>query len=315
MIHAARARVRLEPALRGAARLEWVREITAYLGRYVDLPLVSFPSIVVPPDPAALATEQIEDLATEVRRAWRLGDGPISNATWLLENHGAIMTRAELGTPTLDGFSCWSPDDRTPYVFLGSDKESAVRSRLDAAHELGHLILHRAVAKSGMRRPANHRLYESQAYRFGAAFLLPARSFAEELYVPTIEALRGLKSRWLVSIGMMLHRSADLGLVTKDQAQRMWISYTRRGWRKGEPLDDSIPVEEPRVLKRAFQILIEQAVRTGPKIVADLQIPGEDIEELAGLPSGFLSERSPDIRLHEPSGAPNKIMTFPCRPG
>lgn len=40
----------------------------------------------------------------------------------------------------IDAFSLWR-DDR-PYIFLNTSK-SAERSRFDAAHELGHLVLHR----------------------------------------------------------------------------------------------------------------------------------------------------------------------------
>ncbi len=43
-------------------------------------------------------------------------------------------------TAEVDAFSLWR--EATPFVFLNTQK-SAERSRFDAAHELGHLVLHR----------------------------------------------------------------------------------------------------------------------------------------------------------------------------
>ena len=43
-------------------------------------------------------------------------------------------------TVTVDAFSVWR--EYTPYIFLKLMK-TAEHSRFDAAHELGHLVLHR----------------------------------------------------------------------------------------------------------------------------------------------------------------------------
>ncbi|NTZ43826.1 ImmA/IrrE family metallo-endopeptidase [Altererythrobacter sp. SALINAS58] len=40
----------------------------------------------------------------------------------------------------VEAFSFWS--GFRPFVFLDSDKTSGARERFDAAHELGHLVLH-----------------------------------------------------------------------------------------------------------------------------------------------------------------------------
>ena len=54
-----------------------------------------------------------------------------------------------------------------PVVVLGADKGQSDRSPFDAAHELGHLVLHRP-------EHAGTREVETQAHRFAAAFLMPA---------------------------------------------------------------------------------------------------------------------------------------------
>src|SRR6185312_6064885 len=122
-----------------------------------------------------------------------MGDGPISNVTWLLENIGAVVARTDLGAAELDGLSRWSDLLGHPCVMLASGDATACRSRFDAAHELGHLILHRAVTPAQSRDPAIHRQLEQQAHRFAGAFLLPKAAFAAELFSMTLDSFRQLK--------------------------------------------------------------------------------------------------------------------------
>ena len=62
----------------------------------------------------------------------------------------------------MDGFSGWDVVSNTPYIILGDDKGSAVRSRFDVAHELGHLILHRNLSPKCIHNPVNNKLIESK---------------------------------------------------------------------------------------------------------------------------------------------------------
>ncbi|MEK2654790.1 ImmA/IrrE family metallo-endopeptidase [Pseudomonas aeruginosa] len=52
-------------------------------------------------------------------------------------------------TSQVNAFSCWRRGV-TPFVFLNTQK-SAEASRFDAAHELGHLVLHRHGENKGKR--------------------------------------------------------------------------------------------------------------------------------------------------------------------
>lgn len=208
----------------------------------------------------AIDADVIEDVADQTRKAWGLGNGPISDVTLLLENNGVIISKVTLGTIYMDGFSGWDVASNTPYIILGDDKGSAVRSRFDVAHELGHLILHRNLSPECIHNPVNNKLIESQAYSFAKAFLLPANIFAEDLYVVSLDSLRALKIKWLVSIGAMLYRAQDLELTSGKQAKSLWVNYTRRGWKLKEPLDDELVPEYPRLLRRAFELIIKKRV-------------------------------------------------------
>jgi hypothetical protein len=131
----------------------WLREIISYLGQYVDFPAVNIPDFNLPSDVQQITTKMIEDIATDCREFWKLGTAPIADIVLLLENNGIIVSRGELEAESLDAYSQRLSDSDNPIVFLGSDKASAVRSRHDASHELGHLILHRRVDAKSIRNP------------------------------------------------------------------------------------------------------------------------------------------------------------------
>lgn len=281
--------------IRGRRRLEWLIEIVEYLAQYVQFPLVNFPTSMTGSTWRTLDQSDIEEIATDVRRFWNLGDGPISNVTLLLENNGAIVTRMEMGAENLDAFSTWTSDSQLPYVVLGTDKGSAVRSRYDVAHELGHLVLHQDVEPTRLAHTSDFKLIESQAHQFAGAFLAPATTFSSDVLIPSLDSFRSLKSKWRVSIAMMIHRAEDLNIIHSDQARNMYISYNRRGWRAREPMDDKLNPEEPCVLRRAFEAIIEDKIIERSQIVAALPFNRTDIEDLACLPHGYLDDESPYV--------------------
>jgi hypothetical protein len=95
----------------------------------------------------------------------------------------------------------------------------------------------------------------------------------------------------------MIHRAQDLDLISLAQAERLWINCSRRGWRTSEPLDDQLPVEEPRLLRRSFELLVSEQVQSRAEILSALPYSASEIEELAGLREGFLAERALPVSL------------------
>jgi Zn-dependent peptidase ImmA (M78 family) len=63
-------------------------------------------------------------------------------------------------------WSVWDDYTRRPLLILGADKESAARSRLDAAHELAHLVIHRNVPEPLLNHKPTLAFMEAQANRF-----------------------------------------------------------------------------------------------------------------------------------------------------
>jgi Zn-dependent peptidase ImmA (M78 family)/transcriptional regulator with XRE-family HTH domain len=276
-------------------RYEWLsRNILPFLRQYVSIPPINVynPTIM---DCLNLTDEQIENIAKETRQYWGLGNGPISNVTLLLENNGFVISQIELGAPTLDAFSAWNTKDNTPYIVIGIEKASAVRWRFNVAHELAHIILHRSLDKKRLSSTSDFKAIENQAYRFAGAFLLPAQSFVKDLYAFTLDSLLSLKPKWKVSVGVMVKRIQDLGIISSDDAKRLWINYNRRGWKTSEPLDRELAFEQPRVIRRAFELIVKDDTTMPDRVADDLTLSPIDIERLANLHPGFFNEPIPNI--------------------
>jgi len=275
--------------LRAACRYDWLLDIVRYLREFVTLPEVNFPRFDLSSDPTFIKDEKIEDIANKIREHWGFGFGPISNVTWLLENNGAVVARQALGARTLDAFSNWSEDDTSrPYFILGEEKMSAVRSRFNAAHELGHMILHYNVDEARLRNATTFKLIENQANYFASAFLLPEQTFSQEvLFAPNLEMLVALKSKWRVSISAMVKRLRQLRLISREREQRLFINISRRHWRTKEPLDDELEIEKPSVLRKVFDMLVAKNIINQQSLTINLGLYIEDVERAIGMPDYF----------------------------
>lgn len=280
------------------ARLRWGQDISLALQGAVDLPECNVPDPIGARDFRTLTDKDIEGAASACRRAWGLGDGPLSDLHLLVENNGVVVLHDEIGAATMDGVSSWSSADKRAYIYVAIDKPSAVRTRFNVAHELAHIVLHRRVDQSTLTKPEEFKLIEHQAHLFAAAFLLPAASFAGELTAPTLSAFEALKDRWKVAIGAMIKRCSTLGITSEEYTLRLWKHYSARGWRTAEPLDDVIEVEQPRMLSRSIRLLAGEGGWTLPQIVESLPFGPNDIERLTGLPHGFLkTAASPVVEM------------------
>jgi len=283
---------------RGNSRVEWFGEIIyPYLTQYISFPAVNLPPSVTIDNAMNLSDDDIENFALATRKYWGIGNGPISNVLLLFENNGILTVRMNLQADTLDAFS--NVYDSIPLLFLGTGKDSAVRLRFDAAHELGHLILHRNITQTQLNNLQLFKLMEDQANRFAGAFLVPSDSFASDYFLPTLNSFITMKSKWLVSICVIIKRAAHLQFIDKEQEQKLWVSYSRKGWRKREPMDERIVVENPVLISRAINLIIKEGIKTKDEIASELPLSPIDIEELMNLPYGYMGPSSPDVRLND----------------
>lgn len=280
---------------RAGGRLRWLESLAHHVSASVEFPAVNLPEFDVDDNPLLLSDQDIEDLAEDARKFWRMSDGPIANMVYLLENQGVIVARDYLGNVTLDSLSVFS--DR-PYVMIGTDKGTSVRWRYDAAHELGHLLLHRNLDPKSFSRSADFKLIERQAHRFAAAFLLPMAPFAEEFFAASLDTLRSMKPRWRVSIAMMIMRARDGNLISDETKRRLFINYSRRRWQRSEPLDDTLEPEIPGMMRKAVELTVTHGAQSGMGFAEDVALSPGDIESLCSLQRGYLrSVDEPQVTL------------------
>jgi Zn-dependent peptidase ImmA (M78 family)/DNA-binding XRE family transcriptional regulator len=215
--------------------------------------------------PDHLSDEDPERAAQVMRMEWKLGEKPVPNMVHLLEAHGVRVFSLAEDYAEVDAFSFWHQG--IPFVFLNTMK-SAERSRMDAAHELAHLILHR----HGITRS---RSIEEEAKRFASAFLMPRNGLrATALHFPTLDQLIVLKRRWKVSVAALALRLHEVGALSDWHYRSLCIDISRKGYRKHEP--NEIRRESSLVLKKVFTALRAEST-TPPDIAHALHLPSREL--------------------------------------
>lgn len=210
-----------------------------------------------------------ETAAVGLRQEWGLGERRIAIMVHLLEQHGVrVFSLAEEST-IVDAFSFWRGS--TPYVFLNTRK-TVEHSRMDAAHELGHLVMHGHGGPRG--RDAEH---EAQA--FGSAFLMPAGSVRAQVRAgATIQQLIKAKYHWSVSVANLAYRMYKLGLLSDWQYRSVFIELGRRG-RTNEPVaagQSPLRQETSQVLEKVFRALRDEKMSKA-SVAQQLNIPIKDL--------------------------------------
>ena len=280
-----------------AVKLHKTAELYFNSFQWLTFPRLDLPDFFISGDPINLDTSEIESYAEQLRQHWNLGNGPIANMVELVERKGMPVSWGRSESNKVDAYSAWykmqQRDDedqvQIPVIFLSREKGSSVRSRFEIAHELAHLLLHRTVSEDKLKDKTYHSHLEKQAHIFAGAFLLPEAEFVKDAYSQALEALKGLKNKWRVSIGAMIRRLAHLRIISEKQERLLWIGYSRRGWRTGEPFDDSIPPEVPSLLRLAVEVPIESGATTGADLESQLHLFVWEIEMLSNLPVGTVA--------------------------
>lgn len=192
------------------------------------------------------SNDQIEQAASDLRRHWDLGYGPIPNIVRLVESKGIMVLPLPDGCSKVDAYSTWR--GRRPCMLL-SYLKTASRVRFDVAHELGHLALHEDTSTGETKT-------EREADRFAGAFLAPRESFLQECPRGwSLAAFQQLKFRWKISIQALLYRAKDLGCISTSTHRRAMIQLTQKNMRKNE--GSEWDMEKPVLVAQALELLHE----------------------------------------------------------
>lgn len=235
-------------------------EITRYMEGRFRLPDPNVPDLRTARDPVAAAGA--------LRREWAIGEKPIRNMIHLLELHGVRVFSLDEESAEVDAFSLWQ--DGRAFVFLNTLK-SGERGRFDAAHELGHLVLHRHGDVQGRKA-------ENEADAFASAFLMPEASVRTAIRsFPRLDSLVTLKQRWGVSVAALVRRLRDVNLLNAWQYRHLFMQVSQRGWRKNEP--NGMPRETSQVWQKILLKLREEGLSISD-VARELHLPTGELETL-----------------------------------
>ena len=197
--------------------------------------------------------EDAEQSALKLREQWNLGIDPVANLVSVLEDRFIHIIEVN-ASETFDGISAVVRDNDKNLLAAAIATRRGTpgdRQRLNMAHELGHLILKLSRGIDA----------EDAAFRFGAAFLVPAeqlyREVGEKRSHIQLEELLYLKRRYGMSIQAILFRLKDLRIITASHYKRWYMDINKLGWKKQEPIE--IPPEKPE----RFHQLVFRAISEG----------------------------------------------------
>jgi Zn-dependent peptidase ImmA (M78 family)/transcriptional regulator with XRE-family HTH domain len=263
-----------------ASRLEeWLDDIYSVYCNYIDFPEVNLLPVEVK-EYERLGEDDIERIAGEVRSLWGMGVGPIANVIDFFEANGIIVGRASLGSD-IDAVSVWR--SHRPHILINTTLNSCVRIRMNLAHELGHLVLHRQADENDYKNKEKHELMEKQAAYFAGCFLFPSKSFYKEFYSIKLDVLTNLKRRWKVSMGAIVKRAQELDIINEKDIATFYKQLYVKGYsRINEPLDDAIPLEQIKLFSDAAQILSENRI-TLQSIIDETLLRREDFYTITGI--------------------------------
>jgi Zn-dependent peptidase ImmA (M78 family) len=193
-----------------------------------------------------------------------------------LEAHGILVGLLPFSDARrVDAFS--TSHTPRPVMVLASDKTDVYRHRFTAAHELGHLVLHRNAQPGDVR-------HEREADQFAAEFLLPASRI--EPHLPRridFTRLISLQSYWGVSVEALLYRSRELGVISDATHRRARIKLNELRSHGVVRTEDTanFPGEQPQLLHRAATACGDPIA----EIANELAWSPARVEALLGRPS------------------------------
>ncbi len=257
-------------------------EFNALIEQHLELPKADLPDLrdFAPADAAAV-----------LRSSWSLGLDPVPNLIHLLEAHGVRVFALPDEFSALDAFCTW--EEGVPFVFLTRSK-SPERGRWDAAHELGHLVLH-------LHGPPHGRQLEQEADEFAREFLLPSKG-VDSRRIPLLPSLATVKVEkiwWGVSAMAYIRQLKEMKppRLTEWQYRSLIIQATQAGYRKSE---GDIERETSGLLPQALKLLAEDGL-TVRSLAEELQIESRELAGLLFLPLHDVpgaGETSPKVRGH-----------------
>ncbi len=232
--------------------------LASWMADRFELPKVSIPD---------LSGVDPELAADSVRAEWGIGNRPAPNMVHLVEAHGVVVLGLAEDCRELDAFCFWRHG--RPFAVVNTMK-SGEHGRMDIAHELAHLVLHRNV--EGVERE-----HEVEAMKFASAFLMPRRAMAPYSGPLSLDQVLQIKASWQVSAVALVYRLHSLRLLADWHYRTLMVELSKRGYRRGEP--HGVIREQSQLLASVLRMMREEGV-TLADIASDLGVFEDDLADM-----------------------------------
>jgi Zn-dependent peptidase ImmA (M78 family)/transcriptional regulator with XRE-family HTH domain len=286
-------------SLQFRARADMTRKQRAQAHRYAQILFEVYQQLAQRASVPALTIPRIDGeppiAAAQIART-SLGlspDTPVPHLINTIERGGVVVLGLPLTLTSRDAFSGWA--STKPFIALSS-VDAGDRLRFTVAHELGHLVMHRA-AKGSVAQ------LEAQADAFAAEFLMPAAPMRSVLKTPvTLASLAPLKLIWKVSIQALMRRAKDLQIISTRQYYYLAEQIGRLGFRTKEG-EYSLPVEKPRALR--------QLLETFYGIPIDVRRAAADLRLAPAFLDGLITSHAAGMRVEKGTSRVLRMRTSP----
>lgn len=205
-----------------------------------------------------------------VRAKCQLKDSePIHSVIEVLEAFG-IRTMEMPTELAIDGFAARLGDES---VVILNPSSANDRCRLNAGHELGHVLF--GDCDSG--QPTTKEM-DNRAFEFASYLLIPPSQLREAFKGRSAVKLVQAKEKYGISMAAMIFRAEKQGVIDAQTTKKLWIQFSRRGWRANEPGK----VRADRAIR--FERLLDQAL-------AEKKLTWNDASEVTGIKQADLKRR------------------------
>lgn len=125
------------------------------------------------------------------------------------------------------------------------------------------------------------KMIEEETNAFASEFLMPEDGIRNQLKDLRISDLGTLKQYWLTSMASIIYRAKDLKCIDDNKAQYFNIEFSRRGYRKQEPI--IVPIDKPSLFHKSFDMIKDALNYTIEEMSSMFCLSIEDVEELFSL--------------------------------
>src|SRR3954454_16894893 len=89
---------------RAEIKRRWIKEILAYLSRFLDFPHRELPALDIPANFRDIDNDILESSAASLRGKWGIGTGPMPDLLLEIENRGILVSCINMGPKSRTDF-------------------------------------------------------------------------------------------------------------------------------------------------------------------------------------------------------------------